>query len=290
VALAPGDTFDDPYSYCVTDICPVGALTNRQFRFNERVWNLTKTDSICAGCARGCNISLQQRNGKIVRVMPRFNAKVNQYWMCDFGRDFYVNPAAERLKGTQIEGKPIQYNLFVQSVANLFKNHGTKIGMILSSHATHEELEAARKLCEKAGVQQIFKKADRTWQPGTGEIEQDDFLILADKTPNLRGLNQVFPKALELNQLNPAELAYLFVWGSNFSLELPKQVKVILLAATKEPLADQAHWRIAGRTPAEKNGSFTNADGLVQSFKCAVTRSESFDDFSFLSELIEKIS
>jgi len=290
VALAPGDTFDDPYSYCVTDLCPVGALTSRQYRFQERVWNLIKTESICAGCARGCNISLQQRNGKILRVMPRFNAKVNQHWMCDFGRNFYVKSTNERLRGTQIDGKPIQYNLFVQSVANLFKNHGAKIGMILSSHATNEELDAARKLCDKSGVQQIFAKSDRVWQPESGEVEQDDFLILADKTPNARGVLKIFPKALDLDQLNPAELEYLFVWGSNFTPEVPANVKVILLATTREPLAGQAHWRIAGRTPAEKSGSFTNADGVVQSFKGAVPGSDNFDDRVFLNDLIEKVS
>lgn len=289
VALAPGDTFEDPYSYCVTDICPVGALTSRQFRFSERVWNLSKTDSICAGCARGCNISLQHRDGKIFRVKPRFNAEVNQHWMCDFGRDYYVQPR-ERLKGTQMEGKPIQYNLFVQSVASIFKAHADKLAMVLSSHATNEELEAARNLCEKAGIKKIFKKADRVWQPESGEIEQDDFLIQADKTPNMRGVNQLFPGAQELDQLNPAELEYLFVWGANFSVELPANVKLILLATSKETIAETAQWRIGGRTPAEKSGSFTNAEGLVQSFKRAVNGQENFDDYSFFNDLIEKVS
>ena len=70
LALAPDKTLDNPYSANVADICPVGALTNRDFRFRARVWYLERADSLCTGCAQGCNIELYHREGRIFRYMP----------------------------------------------------------------------------------------------------------------------------------------------------------------------------------------------------------------------------
>jgi len=78
LALAPGKTLDNPYSTNVADICPVGALTNRDFRFRARVWYLERTESLCTGCANGCNVEIYHREGRIFRYMPRFNPDVNQ--------------------------------------------------------------------------------------------------------------------------------------------------------------------------------------------------------------------
>jgi len=77
IRLAPGKVLDNAYSANVVDICPVGALTNRDFRFRARVWYLERTPSVCAGCAMGCNIEVYQREGRIYRFQPRANARVN---------------------------------------------------------------------------------------------------------------------------------------------------------------------------------------------------------------------
>ncbi|MCI0514538.1 2Fe-2S iron-sulfur cluster-binding protein, partial [candidate division KSB1 bacterium] len=265
VAVALGDTFTDAYSYCVTDICPVGALTNRQFRFKERVWNLQSTPSICAGCSRGCNIWLEHHNQKLIRVMPRSNDAVNQDWMCDFGRDFYVqtNPEA-RLTGCKIGGEPTPYSNFIAIVAEILKTQAKQLAFILSSHATNEELALAQQLCQILGIKSSFKKADREWQPNSVEIQQDDFLITADKTPNLKGLQNYFPQAVPISDLKPVNFEYVFVWGNNAPAEKLGEKKIIMVAANIDPLAIKAHWLLAGRLPAEKSGSFTNAQGLTQ--------------------------
>ncbi len=82
----PGEKLDNPYSMNVIDICPVGALTSREFRFKARVWEMSATETVCPGCARGCNMNIWVRNNEILRQTPRYNAEVNQYWMCDWGR------------------------------------------------------------------------------------------------------------------------------------------------------------------------------------------------------------
>ena len=79
IATFPGEKLDNPYSLNTTDICPVGALTNTDFRFKARVWDMSKTNSICTGCARGCNDEIWVRNNKILRLTPRFNEEVNNY-------------------------------------------------------------------------------------------------------------------------------------------------------------------------------------------------------------------
>src|SRR2546423_2205930 len=89
IELAPGKVLDNPYSGNVVDICPVGALTSRDFRFRARVWYLERADSVCGACANGCNIEIYHREGRIYRFQPRRNLAVNQYWMCDAGRLSY---------------------------------------------------------------------------------------------------------------------------------------------------------------------------------------------------------
>jgi NADH-quinone oxidoreductase subunit G len=86
VKLAEGAQFDNPYSMNVIDICPVGALTAKDFRFKARVWDMTFNDSICPGCSRGCNITVGTRNNQILRIEPKANPYVNKFWMCDYGR------------------------------------------------------------------------------------------------------------------------------------------------------------------------------------------------------------
>ncbi|MDH3252774.1 MAG: 2Fe-2S iron-sulfur cluster-binding protein, partial [Ignavibacteria bacterium] len=82
----PGEQLDNPYSMNVIDICPVGALTSREFRFKARVWEMSSTETVCPGCARGCNMYSWVRNNEILRQTPRYNPEVNDYWMCDVGR------------------------------------------------------------------------------------------------------------------------------------------------------------------------------------------------------------
>src|ERR1041385_1731991 len=79
----PEEKLDNPYSMNTIDICPVGALTSKEFRFKARVWEMSSTDTVCVGCARGCNTKMWVRNNEILRLTPRNNPEVNDYWMCD---------------------------------------------------------------------------------------------------------------------------------------------------------------------------------------------------------------
>ena len=94
ISIFPGKELNNPYSGNVVDICPVGALTDKDFRFKVRVWYLKSKESICNGCSRGCNIEVQYRTDRlhhaqgerVMRLKPRFNETVNKWWICDEGR------------------------------------------------------------------------------------------------------------------------------------------------------------------------------------------------------------
>jgi NADH-quinone oxidoreductase subunit G len=86
ISVDPELPLNNPLSGSVVDLCPVGALTHRDWRFNTRVWFTKATDSICPGCSTGCNVRVHERDGKIVQVKARLNSEVNKEWLCDEGR------------------------------------------------------------------------------------------------------------------------------------------------------------------------------------------------------------
>jgi NADH-quinone oxidoreductase subunit G len=86
IAVSPGKELDNPLSGSVVDLCPVGALTHRKWRFNTRIWFTKQTDAICPGCSTGCNVKAAQRDNRIVHIKARRNDDVNKEWLCDEGR------------------------------------------------------------------------------------------------------------------------------------------------------------------------------------------------------------
>jgi NADH-quinone oxidoreductase subunit G len=287
VSLAHGDTFDDPYSYCVTDICPVGALTSKKFRFKERVWNLHKTESICAGCSRGCNICIETKDNNVFRVLPSENEKVNKSWMCDFARYFYMEPMKNRTSGTQVDHKNVTYEIIVEETVSLLKEHGSEMVFILSNYATNEELALAKQLIKSAKVKGIFTKYDRVWAKNSDEVKSDDILINEDKTPNMAGVQKVFPSAKDMSELIISDYEYAFVWGPNAAMKKLSGLQLISLSTMKDQVSDKAKWAIAGRFATEKHGSFTNCDGIEQTFRRAIKGEDNYDDFSFFVDVLK---
>jgi len=86
ISLSEGRRLDNPLSGTVADLCPVGALTHRPWRFNTRIWFAKEAEAVCPGCSTGCNCRVAVRDGEIVLVRARLNPAVNKEWMCDEGR------------------------------------------------------------------------------------------------------------------------------------------------------------------------------------------------------------
>lgn len=151
----PGTTFDSPYSMNVIDICPVGALTSMDFRFKARVWEMSFTDSICPGCARGCNVSIGVMNNEVLRTEPRTNMHVNTYWMCDAGR--LAMPALvneQRLSGPKVrrDGALVDASwddaiaAAVTALSSVSANH---IAVLGSAKASNEDNYALARLASQ---------------------------------------------------------------------------------------------------------------------------------------------
>ena len=194
ISLFPGKQLDNPYSANVVDVCPVGALTNKDFRFKSRVWYLEKTPSTCTRCATGCNIDIYHRRGEIFRFRPRQNLEVNDYWMCDEGRHWYKSFQQESRIPTPLirgessftvaswddAGKKVS-----DTICQAKDEHGADaVAAIVGAKATNEEaFLLSRLLKEQIGSKHT---AGLSWSPS--DAFHDDFLIHADKNPNTQGL------------------------------------------------------------------------------------------------------
>ena len=286
--LAPGKVLDNPYSGNVVDICPVGALTSRDFRFRARVWYLERTESVCGACANGCNIEIYQREGRIYRFQPRKNLAVNQYWMCDAGRLSYRDLQGEgRLMQPLVRGE----DRFIGStwasalgaaagrLRDLAREHGPgTIGILVSAHAPNEEIFLLRRIAAALGA----RIAGISWSP-PGAFH-DDFLIKADKNPNSEGLRlQGLALDGEADALLAAagrgELSALVLHRTDpIAWRDPEPARALLervpclvvLDTDQRETAEFADIVLPIGTYAESDGTFTNHAGRVQRFSAAV--------------------
>ena len=156
VGVLPGRSFDSPFSGNTIELCPVGALTSTKFRFRARSWETRKTPSICSLCSVGCNIKVETRNGKVVRITSRENPEVDDGWLCDRGRftyDFVNDPA--RLAGPMVRRNgdlvPVGWDEALDVVARGLKLAASAagsdaLGGLISPRSTNEELYLFQKL------------------------------------------------------------------------------------------------------------------------------------------------
>src|SRR3954468_19939615 len=184
----PGKPFDNNYTLNTVDICPVGALTSKDFRFKMRVWFLKETRSICTSCGTGCNTIIGQRENVMHRYEPRENDAVNSSWMCDYGRLNYkwIN-REDRLKEVRIKRDGQQqtfiWNTALSEISAKLKSvaPGT-VALIASARQTNEELYLLGKLAKQS--QAITDSVPRS---GPG----DKLLLNPDRNPNSTGSPRV---------------------------------------------------------------------------------------------------
>lgn len=143
--------FDSKYSGNTTDICPVGALTTKDFRFGARSWELESVPSICNLCGAGCNTVLNTRFDTIKRVMPRQNEAVNEIWLCDKGRfGHHFNSSYNRLATPLIKknGEFVEasWDEALSLVARKLQLSKEKTGGIAGAHLSNEDLYLFQKL------------------------------------------------------------------------------------------------------------------------------------------------
>ncbi len=186
IGVFPGKPLDNAYSGNVVDLCPVGALTLKEFRFRSRVWFVTNVPTVCGVCARGCSTFAGSFRNEILRVTPRDNMAVNRWWICDVGRlHGQTLQAAEprRLDGPRVGGAPQpDWNAAVTAAADLLRTAAgeRRVRVLASPRATVEEAWA---------LAQVAKALDAPVHLAAHDEGEDDALLLRrDKTPNRRGV------------------------------------------------------------------------------------------------------
>jgi NADH-quinone oxidoreductase subunit G len=291
----PGKAFDNNYTLNTVDICPVGALTSKDFRFQMRVWFLKESKSICTSCATGCSIVIGSREEKIYRYEPRENDAVNACWMCDYGRLNYKwvgredrlveirSPKAEiRTWGAVLKGLSEKLNQSAQG----------SVAIVASARQTNEELYLLAKLAKKLGA-----LTDSV--PRTGE--GDKLLLNTDRNPNSTGarLTGIAAQPMGSNLTKIAEgirsgrITKLVVFGEDVTrcgigAELLGKLELLIVSdILPNETTKLAHYLLPGCAHAEKRGSFTNIKGRVQKFMKAVEPpGDARPEWEFLHELV----
>jgi NADH-quinone oxidoreductase subunit G len=162
--------FDRPltsnFSGNIIDLCPVGALTSRVWRFESRPWDMDHSASVCSKCAVGCNVTLWQRRGQLVRVTSRENDDIDEGWICDRGRFDYtdVNDPA-RLRVPTIRGAKATWTDALTALANGIRRKGPKLGISLPNDLTNEEAYLFHRLLDGPLVGAKVKMHGRTALP-----------------------------------------------------------------------------------------------------------------------------
>ena len=150
LTTAPGHKLDNPYSLNTVDVCPVGALTSKDFRFSMRAWELYSTPSVCPGCATGCNVEVHHARGKIHRLIPRENPAVNKHWMCDEGRLTYKRVHGQRLAAPFSAGAPVDWDKALDEAGRVLRaaldGGSAQVGVVMNAQSTNEDLYALARL------------------------------------------------------------------------------------------------------------------------------------------------
>lgn len=283
----PGKELDNPYSLNVTDICPVGALTNRDFRFKSRVWDMSNTSSVCPGCSRGCNVDVWVRSNEILRLTPRQNDDVNSYWMCDNGRlNTWKNVNAEdRVDGCHIKreaglSKATWDEALSKAASDLHSYKPGEMALVGSGRITVEDNFILSKVANHLHCNNL--DFPRHTIPGSG----DDILIRDEKSPNDNGALKAGVKPVKdglnlegiLKAINEKKVKALVVveedlasFDSAWAEALKKLELLIVIASNFNATTAHADVVFPAATWTEKNGVFVNFQNRAQRIRPAVT-------------------
>jgi NADH-quinone oxidoreductase subunit G len=292
-----GKPLNNNYSLNTVDICPVGALTSKDFRFRQRVWLLKEHETICTGCSTGCNVKVSYNREGVFRLKPVYNKDVNGHWMCDVGRDVYkfVNNEV-RLQDAKIpvgsKSEWVLPSVAVKKVGDALradaKSGAKSIALVLTGQYTVEEYDAMISYFKNdLGSDRVFH-----WVNNPDSIDSFDGLLLrGDRNPNTKGLVEVMAKyGIKTNWkdltdgLSTGAISTVVVAGPENQaffpdlkvkiLELSKAAKLVWMQAGKneqlESLSGQVTL-IPLKTYLEKSGTFVNHTGIRQTVKKGVS-------------------
>jgi len=299
----PGVPLDNPLQGNVVDICPVGALLDKDFLFKRRVWELRPTPSVCPGCATGCSIRVEHADDVVYRIKPRYNPDVNAWWICDEGRFGYkyirdarriTRPAVRRgpeRKAPKWEDVPRTIRFRIEEQVN--DGNGETVFLVASPFMSCEETWLLVRFIREVAPGSVLSlghvpagDADQHFPVGSS-AQNAKFTICREKAPNRRGVQRVLEAAggtvEEFEDLAEraanGEFTVGWVVGGCPSDWVDKKIgriagKVDLLIVQdmfENALTEAAAILLPACAWAEREGSFMNRSGVVQHFDRAVS-------------------
>ncbi len=294
IDVFPGKPLDNELSANVVDICPVGALLDKDFLMTMRVWNLKRTASIDGITASGDNISIETNEGRIYRVKPRTNMEVNQWWTSDeirYGWKFVhdenrlrspMKPAANNAGLEECDWNEAYAAVKAGLEAVVTRQGHGSIGLMVSPMLPCEEAYLLAKLAVAIDPDAALavgpipmKGQDKTFPGG--------YTIYAEKCPNSRGVRRALGQLTE-NVLSFEELLakqrslqgliltgnYPTQWVTPDVASLASGRFTVLIDTLPSDLMPAVDVLLPGATWAEKSGTFENARGLLQAFDAAI--------------------
>ena len=296
LTVHPGKRLDSNYSLNTVDICPVGALTSKDFRFKMRVWFLKETKTIDTNCGTGSNILIGSRENKVHRITPRENEAVNAFWLPDSHRLNYTYIHREdRLKEPLVSGGSVRWKEAITSAVESLKGQsGAATAIIASGRMTNEELFLASRLAKTLGTELIDIRARA--QKGDG------FLVSDDGNPNTRGAQLLGVTGSAPGSRLPeiaagissGKITSLVVLGENplhcglSEIELSKLSSLVTLDILPNDSLKLSKVVLPGSASAEKRGSMVNINGRLQRLNRALTApGHARDDWEILSDLLK---
>jgi NADH-quinone oxidoreductase subunit G len=290
IDVFPGNELNSNYSLNTVDVCPVGALLSRDFRFKARAWFLSATPSVCTGCSRGCNIYADWMSQDTYRYRPRENEEINKSWLCDQGRLSYKYLNLGRVLSASVGRRATQAKdqarpeltrqeaakaaaQALQPVANT-----AQVAVLASPLASNEDLLAGLSFAKASlGVKSIYVG-------GRPQGAADHYLMTADKNPNRKGL-EFIAKALGLalkpfEELAPAlhsgKVKALYAIGTEvpgdadaFAQAAAAAEVFVAQAFNESAITAQATVLLPAATHLEDEGTFVQQDGIIQRFRKA---------------------
>jgi len=289
IDVFPGYPLDNKLSGNVVDLCPVGALGDKDFLYKQRVWFMKKHPGVCTNCSTGCSIYVEENQDTIYRLKPRTNPHVNEWWMCDEGRYGYHHVHSDQ-RVTQVRRREeegyvhVEWSSVLSEIDTRLQAAG-RLAAVLSPHLTVEEAYLLAKYVRSHDSEAIIALGP---VPVIGQDEtfKNGFTIHAEKCPNRRGVEEIVAHYMgriatledvaataEAGEVQAAWVTggYIEPWIDSEQAERFAGVETLIVQDMfPSALWDRAGYQLPGAAFAERQGSYVNFSDRLQSAVWAI--------------------